>query len=98
MSGGSYNYAYDKVLEMADSLERYSKDPLRLAFAKHLQKVATAMHDIEWVDSGDYGERDEEEAIKAVLFTDGWEDSKGCQLEHEYSQLGKKMILYGEPK
>ncbi|MDD5459970.1 MAG: hypothetical protein PHF37_11330 [Phycisphaerae bacterium] len=83
MSGGSYNYAYDKVLEMADSLERYSKDPLRLAFAKHLQKVAVAMHDIEWVDSGDYGEGDEVDAIKAVL-GESW---KGMAVEEALAQI-----------
>ena len=67
MSGGSYDYAYIKVSDLADQIFKYSKDPLRIAFAKHLLKVAEAMHDIEWVDSGDYGEGRDVDAIKAAL-------------------------------
>jgi len=70
VSGGSYNYAYSNVSMFVDSLERNDSTPLRKAFAKHLKKVVKAMHDIEWVDSGDYGEGDEEKAIKAVLGKD----------------------------
>ena len=32
-----------------------------------------------------------------VLFTDGWMDSKGCCLEHDYATIKKKKTLYGEP-
>ena len=32
-----------------------------------------------------------------VLFTDGWMDSKGCCIEHDYATAKKKKILYGEP-
>lgn len=39
----------------------------RRAFAKHLEKVAKALHDIEWVDSCDYGKGDEDAAIDACL-------------------------------
>ena len=67
MSGGSYDYAYRHVEEMADILSSKDKDPLRRAFAKHLRKVAKAMHDIEWVDSGDYGKGDETKAVQDVL-------------------------------
>lgn len=67
MSGGSYDYAYYKVQDMAQSLANKTQTPLRRAFAKHLKLVAEAMHDIEWVDSGDCGPGDEEQAIRAVL-------------------------------
>lgn len=68
MSGGSYNYAFRHVDEMAESIEtRHRSTPLRRAFAEHLKLVGKAMHAIEWVDSGDYGPGDEEAAIKAVL-------------------------------
>lgn len=68
MSGGSYDYAYFKIDHLADSIEsRANGNPLRVAFAKHLRLVAKAAHDIEWVDSGDYGGGDEEAAIRAVL-------------------------------
>lgn len=67
MSGGSYDYVYYKVQGMADSLRGKGNSALRRAFAKHLDLVASAMHDIEWVDSGDYGKGDDENAIRAVL-------------------------------
>lgn len=69
MSGGSYDYAYTKASDMADQLKR-SEIPLRRIFGRHLEKVAQAMHDIEWVDSGDYGTGDELEAIQKVLGKD----------------------------
>lgn len=42
-----------------------------MAFGSHLQKCAKAMHDIEWVDSGDCGDGDEVKAIIAALGKDG---------------------------
>jgi hypothetical protein len=39
----------------------------RKAFGKHLILVAKALHDIEWVDSCDYGEGDEVKAIMKVV-------------------------------
>jgi len=63
MSGGSMDYLYSK-LEYATF---QTDTPLRRAFRKHLDKVAKALHDIEWVDSADYGPGDEEEAIRACL-------------------------------
>ena len=57
------NYLYSKI-EYAD----FPTDtPEREAFAKHLKLVAKALHDIEWVDSADYGPGDENEAIRACL-------------------------------
>ena len=38
-----------------------------MAFAAHLDDVAKAMHNIEWVDSCDYGKGDDEESIRSVL-------------------------------
>jgi hypothetical protein len=77
MSGGSYDYAYCHAENFAASLEgdqqsiyegasKY-RTPHREAFASLLRLVAKAMHDIEWVDSCDYGEGDENEAIMAAL-------------------------------
>jgi hypothetical protein len=68
MSGGSYNYAYSHVDDVAGAIEsRHTDSPLHLAFAAHLRLVAKAMHDIEWVDSYDYGPGDDLAAIRAVL-------------------------------
>lgn len=40
---------------------------LRLLFADLLDRAAKAAHDIEWVDSGDYGPNDEVESIRKAL-------------------------------
>ena len=64
MSGGSYDYAYQKVDSMADELLA-SVDPIRAAFAEHLKLVSRAMYAIEWVDSGDNAPGYEIAAIRA---------------------------------
>lgn len=53
MSGGSYNYLYLRVEEVATDPRVRNGGPVRRAFAKHLDKVAEAMRAIEWVDSCD---------------------------------------------
>ena len=67
MSGGSMNYLYSK-LEYDATFSTHT--PERLAFKAHLAKVAKALHDIEWVDSGDKGPGDENAAIRACLQAD----------------------------
>lgn len=66
MSGGSWDYVYCKVDEAADRLCN-EKQAERRALGRHLKAVATAMHDIEWVDSCDMGRGDDIEAIRAAL-------------------------------
>lgn len=63
MSGGSMNYLYSQVQHAEFPLTT----PERRAFAKHLKLVAKALHDIEWVDSGDYGPGDETESIRTCV-------------------------------
>jgi hypothetical protein len=64
MSGGSMNHLYSKLKYEAN----FRLDtPERRAFAKHLELVIKALHDIEWVDSADYGPGDENKAIRACL-------------------------------
>ena len=65
MSGGSYDYVYSKIYEI--DVRTKTPNLKRLAFQKLLTLVAAAMHDIEWVDSGDYGEGDEIRAIDACF-------------------------------
>lgn len=68
MSGGSYDYAYTRIEQLAWDIRRGAPDnPLRLAFADLLERCAKAAHDIEWVDSCDYGREDDIPAIKAAL-------------------------------
>ena len=67
MSGGFYEYADYKLRSFIREFAAEANTPLRKAFLAHLTDVAEAIHDIEWVDSGDYGPGDEDEAIKKVL-------------------------------
>lgn len=72
MSGGSYNYAYMGIEQTACEVRiRAEGNPLRLAFAAHLDLVAKALHDLEWVDSSDYAHGDEVVAIRECLGGDG---------------------------
>lgn len=66
MSGGSWDYFYGNIENASDRLRR-SECALRRAFGKHMKLVANAMHDIEWVDSYDYGPGDERKAIEKAL-------------------------------
>ncbi|MBN9033687.1 MAG: hypothetical protein BGO05_05380 [Rhizobiales bacterium 63-7] len=70
MSGGSLNYVYVQVNDAAQEIQRRAETTLQRAFAAHMMKVATALHDIEWLFSCDTGPGDEVEAIKAVLADD----------------------------
>ena len=53
MSGGSYDYLYYKIEDAGRQLMRKDQPLYRQAFGNLLIKVAQAMHDVEWVDSGD---------------------------------------------
>jgi len=68
MSGGSYDYAFNRIDELACQIRARSEtDPRRVAFANLLAVCAKAAHDIEWVDSCDYGPGDDHAAIDAAL-------------------------------
>jgi hypothetical protein len=66
MSGGSHDYAFTHVASMADILKRSPRSDRR-AFGLHLERVAQAMHDVEWVDSDDYAPDGDVLSIKACL-------------------------------
>jgi hypothetical protein len=65
MSGGSYDYIYSSIQDI--KLRNTDTDPRRAAMQKILKLVAKAMHDIEWVDSSDYGCGDDHKAIDDLL-------------------------------
>lgn len=67
MSGGSLDYAYNKVEDAARRVESRAQTNPHRAFAMHLYKVAKALHDLEWMLSDDTLEGSEEAAIRAVL-------------------------------
>ena len=77
MSGGHYDYRYHWLRDLADDIECSLREdrehqcgghngPLREHLINLLRAVATACHDVEWVDSGDYAPGDENEAIVKV--------------------------------
>lgn len=54
MSGGSYDYVSMRIDEAVEELKRKHADqPHVIALAEHLFAISSAMHDIEWADSGD---------------------------------------------
>ena len=67
MSGGSYDYAYGHVLNMADALERAPQTPIRKDFQALLGLVGAAMKAVERVDSGDRPMGDEDAPIEACF-------------------------------
>lgn len=91
MSGGSLDYICWKVEQAANDIRSQATSPLQKAFAEHLDDVAKALHDIEWVFSYDYGEGDEVEAIKKVLGKD-YKSKTLDVLKSEANELIKELI------
>jgi len=87
MSGGSWDYFYCRIEEIADRLCQETS-PERKALGKLLKKCSKALHDIEWVDSGDYGTGDDAEAIKSCLKFDTTSAIKEA-LKEELDRLEK---------
>ena len=72
MSGGSYDYAYGRIEELASAIRARSNDRTdRRVFASLLDVCAKAARAIEWVDSCDYGPGDETAPIRAALAFNG---------------------------
>lgn len=66
MSGGSWDYVFYKFQDVAEKLLN-EQSPSRRALGKQVELIAAALHDIEWVDSGDYSANGDEDAIQAAL-------------------------------
>lgn len=66
MSGGDWNYIYSRVEDVGERLRR-EEQPERKALGRVVMALAKALHDIEWVDSGDYAPGEERAAIAAVF-------------------------------
>jgi len=66
MSGGELEYLYSKIRTCLE-LNYKPSTPERKAFLNHMKLVVEALHDIEWVDSCDMGQGDENEAILRCL-------------------------------
>jgi hypothetical protein len=66
VSGGSWDYFYSRLEDVAGRLID-SQQADRRALGRMLMKASEALHDIEWVDSGDYGPGDDKATIAAAL-------------------------------
>lgn len=80
MSGGSWDYVYHRFQEVGDQLVQ-EKCPKRKALGLLVQKLAEAMHDIEWVDSHDKGAGAEMESINAALNFNARQAVLKCAIE-----------------
>ncbi|WP_199031720.1 hypothetical protein [Ralstonia sp. ASV6] len=96
------NYVYARVEDAADTLRICARTPLHRAFATHLQRVASALRDLEWVLSGDSATGSEEIAVKACLEPHavleqllGEARAIKCALEEEIGTLERSTTLRG---
>lgn len=71
MSGGHYDYAcYDlnraveKLTEECGHTDESEK--CRKKLIKIIEKISKLVHDLEWCDSGDYGEEDSKKLLKKL--------------------------------
>ncbi len=76
MSGGSHDYAYTKLVDIADSFYVKPQHDIHLESRKKVAEILRLMseicYDIEWIDSGDYGEDDwkkVEEMLNGISIT-----------------------------
>ena len=58
-------YASFNLREAINSMRKHTLE--RRTFARHLEKVAEALYEVEWVDSGDKSDGDEMEAIMKCI-------------------------------
>ena len=87
MSGGSMDYLYCRVEEARIA----PTTSLRRAFIAHLKLVAKALHDIEYVDSGDSEAGSEEDAILACLVPEAELDQIVQEAQTLYQNLGAAL-------
>ncbi len=89
MSGGSMDYLCFTLDERA----KFPCDsPERSAFRKHLDLVVKALHDIEWVDSGDYGKGDEIPAIMACIQRSDVVQAALTDAKRAHEALGRAIV------
>lgn len=95
MSGGSYDYLYGRVQDAARILSRKTQPDYRRAFGSLLMKVSEALHAVEWVDSGDYGEHDDKEKIMECISS---QDVLNVSVEHAETVIKELEELIKEIK
>lgn len=93
MSGGSYDYGYRRIDDLADSIKKdgycHAASPAkRSAFKELLAKVARAAKAVEWNDSGD-GDEAEEALIDACLAPGAALAWATVEAKRVHAELGK---------
>ena len=87
-------YLYSKVEDAT-----FREDtPERKAFRAHLNKVAKALHDIEWVDSCDCSSGSENEAIMACISNEIILEVLIDEANSASEKLNEFLIKAGESK
>ncbi len=90
MSDECQNYSYVLIGEMAERLAA-SPNPLRRAMAPKVQLLANAMHDIEWVDDGDFREgADKKSIINFLMYHD--DESVKSEIKAEIEAIAAQAI------
>lgn len=67
MSGGEYDYFFGKIEDLSEEIRNKDTDIRRSAFCRLLKLISEALYAIEWVDSGDWSDGEEYEAIDNVF-------------------------------
>lgn len=94
MSGGSWDYLCFKIEDASDILKT-SNCIKRKALGLLMEKVSKAMHDIEWVDSCDYGKGDEMAAIDDCLSYQPLDDAIKSELAELKDRIKNIEALEG---
>ena len=97
VSGDSMNHIYSRLINDANFNQH---TPERKAFAAHLVKVAKALHDIEWVDSGDSSPGSENQAIRDCLHQSAVLDAavETARQAQKELQIELERACSGDPK
>jgi hypothetical protein len=99
MSGGSMNYLYRRLIDAAendggDFVEGFNKNTgLRRQFALHMLDVADALKAIEWNDSGDGADNEDELISHCLNYNISFLRQKGGPLAKEWDEL-KNYAFY----
>jgi hypothetical protein len=88
MSGGSWDYVSHHLEDVAMKLKSQAC-PYRRAMAHRLHLIAQALHEIEWVDSGDTSHPSEMPAIMKALGKDADAEAMAVIAAEAKETIGK---------
>lgn len=100
MSGGSWGYMYHGLDEVADALQN-SKYPHRRVLAPLFRKLGEIMHDVEWLDSCDYGIDNlpnEERLIRELLGEETFKNLMLQDIEARHANIAADLEKLKKPK